>query len=228
MEPCAIVPLSAPVDALTATTPVAGAAPLVRVVRSVRGPIDEARIVVVATAEAAPAARNCLAAAGLDVVVVAVAVAIADRGGARRHLLAAGLAHLGIARDSPGPVLVGDLRHPLAPTAVAVRVLAALCAGGDVIVPTLAVTDTVKTVDGAGRVVNTVDRSTLHTVQFPRGFSASALWRLVSLDDDRDEFESAVRAGFHVGTVTGDPTAVEFQLPADGALLEAITASHPG
>ena len=223
MEPCAIVPLSATVDALTATTPVAGAAPLVRVVRSVRGPVDEARIVVVATAEAAPAARNCLAAAGLD-----VAVAIADRGGARRHLLAAGLAHLGIGRESPRPVLVGDLRHPLAPTAVAVRVLSALGTGGDVIVPTLAMTDTVKTVDGAGRVVNTVDRSTLRTVQYPRGFSASALWRLVSLDDDRDEFESAMRAGFDVGTVTGDPTAVEFQLPADGALLEAITASRPG
>ena len=228
MEPCAIVPLPAAVDALTVTTPAAGAAPLVRVVRSLRGPIDDAHIVVVATATAAATAHSCLAAAGLD----GIAVAVTDRGGARRHLLAAGLAHLGITRDSSRPVLVGDLRHPLAPSAVAVRVLAALAGGRDVIVPTSAVTDTVKTVDEVGRVVTTVDRSTLRTVQYPRGFSASALWRLVSVtddgDSDGDEFDLAMRAGFDVGTVAGDPTAVEFQLPADGALLEAITASDPG
>ena len=59
--------------------------------------------------------------------------------------------------------------------------LAALAPAATSWCPSLPVTDTVKTVDELGSVLSTVDRATLRTVQFPRGFTASALWQLVSV-----------------------------------------------
>ena len=216
-----MVPLT--VHSATAFAPVGGDAALVRVVRSVRTLVAEARIVVATVPELASGARDCLHEAELD----SVAVTAAREGATRLQVLAAGLKHLGVERDSPTPVLVCDVGHPLSPGEVAERVVTALRGGRDVVVPTLPVTDTVKTVDGSGSVLGTVDRRTLRTVQYPRGFAASALWNLLA-SDDVDEFGAAMRAGLDIGTVYGDAHGFQVELPRDAQLLEAIIACRPG
>jgi 2-C-methyl-D-erythritol 4-phosphate cytidylyltransferase len=228
MEPCAIVPLPPAVDLAAILAPAAGEAPLVRVVRALLGVVAEARIVVTAGADSVAAAQSCLREAGL----AAVGVAAGD-GESRPRLLAAGLDHLDVERISSTAVLVGDVRHVLSPRRVAQRVIAGLETGREVVVPTLPVTDTVKTVDASGSVLGTVDRSTLRTVQYPRGFIASALWKLVSgppvmATEDLDEFGLAMRAGLNVDTVDGDADGFAVELPRDRHLLEAIIASRPG
>ncbi len=228
MPPWVIVPLPETLDPAAAVAPVAGESPLVRVVRSMLEVTAAVRIVVVRTAAHVDAAK-ALRAAGLD----AVPVVAADVAGSRRDVLAAGLKHVGVQRDSSEPVLVGDCRHPLSPPAVATRVTAALAQGHDVAVPIAAVTDTVKTVDAGGSVLGTVDRSILRTVQYPRGFAASVLWHLVAdpypatvaAEADADEFGAALRAGLDIATVAGDPNAAAVELPRDADLLEAVIAS---
>jgi 2-C-methyl-D-erythritol 4-phosphate cytidylyltransferase len=224
MKPCAMVPLTG--DPATAFSPVAGEAPLARVVRSVRAEVDTH--VVVATVPAlAPDARTCLLSAGLG----SAAVVAVSEPAARRRLLSAGLEHLGVERESSTPVLICDVHHPLSQGVVAARVIAALRRSHDVVVPTVGVTDTVKTVDAEGRVLDTLDRSTLRSVQYPRGFTASVLWDLITRATgagDDDEFGAAMRAGLHVGTVDGDPNAFRIELPRDAQLLEAIIACRAG
>jgi 2-C-methyl-D-erythritol 4-phosphate cytidylyltransferase len=227
MKPCAIVPLPQTGDPATAFSPVGGQAPLVRVVRSVQTLVADARIVVATVPALASDASACLHESDLD----PVAVTVAREGASRRQVLVAGLEHLGVERNSSTPVLICDLRHPLSPGEVADRVIAALRGDRDVVVPTLPVTDTVKTVDELGSVLGTVDRATLRTVQYPRGFTASALWDLVSSPsaaDDGDEFTTAMRAGLDIGTVDGDVNGFQVELPRDAQLMEAIIACRPG
>ncbi|WP_286275417.1 IspD/TarI family cytidylyltransferase [Mycobacterium antarcticum] len=223
MNPCAIVPLADADDVAAATAPVAGEAPLVRVVRSVLGAVAEDRVVVVTPPALAEDARACLRLVGLDAAVI-----VAPAPGSRRHLIRAGLEHVGAEQASLTAVLLCDRRYPLSPADVAARVLAGLGPGAEVVVPLLPVTDTVKTVDVLGSVLGTVDRSTLRAVQFPRGFTASALWRLISVgpDDaeDDDEFDAAVRAGLEIGTVAGHANAIRVESAADARLLHAIIA----
>jgi 2-C-methyl-D-erythritol 4-phosphate cytidylyltransferase len=226
MKQCAVVPLARSEDVDAATVPVAGEAPLVRVVRSVLGVVAGDDVVVATLPTLAAAVRECLRAAG-----VATSVAVTRGPGSRRQVIRAGLEHLDVQPHQSASVLICDHRYPLSSGAVAAGVLAALASGGDVVVPVLAVTDTVKTVDQLGSVLSTVDRATLRTVQYPRGFSASALWQLVSELpttglDGLDEFDAALRAGLDVGVVEGDPGAVQVELPRDAHLLEAVIAGH--
>ncbi len=227
MKQCAIVPLVHADDFAAATAPVAGEAPLVRVVRSLLGAVTEERVVVATLPALAAGTRACLRAAGLG-----TAVAVAREPGSRSQVIRAGLEHLGAEPDTPASILIGDHRYPLSAGEVADRVLIALAGGHDVVVPTLPVTDTVKTVDEQGSVVSTVDRSTLRTVQYPRGFTSSVLWRLVSISpastsDDVDEFDAALRAGLDIATVAGDANAFHVELPRDAHLLDAVIACRP-
>ncbi|MDT5336216.1 MAG: 2-C-methyl-D-erythritol 4-phosphate cytidylyltransferase [Mycobacterium sp.] len=228
MEPCAIVPLTHAGDFEGATTPVAGEAPLVRVVRSVLDAVADERVVVATVPALAAATVECLRAAGL-----ATAVAVAPEPESRQRVIRAGLEHLGAEAHTAVSVLVCDHRYPLAPGQLAERVLAALADGHDVVVPILPVTDTVKAVDELGSVLSTVDRSALRTVQYPRGFTASALWQLISVSaasasDDLDEFDAALLAGLDIGTVDGDANAFQVELPRDAHLLDAVIACRPG
>jgi 2-C-methyl-D-erythritol 4-phosphate cytidylyltransferase len=227
MEPCAIVPLTRPEDFAAAVSPVAGEAPLARVVRSVQGSVTEARVVVATVPALAAGVRDCLLAAGLS-----TEVAVTPAAGWRSQALRTALESLGAQAYDATPVLIGSHRYPLSHAAVADRVLDALRGGRDVAVPIVPVTDTVKTVDAMGSVLSTVDRSTLRTVQYPRGFTASALWQLISVSsvavsDEVDEFGAALRAGLGIGTVDGDANAFHVELPRDEHLLEAIIACRP-
>jgi 2-C-methyl-D-erythritol 4-phosphate cytidylyltransferase len=123
-------------------------------------------------------------------------------------------------------VLVHDYRHPLVPGEVTDRVIAGLAAGHRIVVPVIPVTDSVKSVDERGAVVATIDRTTLRAVQYPRGFTASALAELLASGPIDDEFDTAVAAGLPIAVVDGHADAVRFTLPADAELLDAIITSR--
>ncbi len=76
--------------------------------------------------------------------------------GSRAQCLAAGLHYL---KGQPRHVLIHDIRRPLAPEGIRDRVIAGLRAGSSVVMPVLAVTDSVKAVDASGSVTGTLDRS---------------------------------------------------------------------
>ena len=228
MKQCAIVPLTHRGDVEAAIVPVAGEAPLVRVVRSRSACGGRPR------RRGRDAARRWRPARW---------IACGRRGwgrrspiarepGSRSQVIRAGLEHLGAQPHTSASILICDHRYPLSPDEVAERVLAALDGGGEVVVPIVAVTDSVKIVDELGSVLSTVDRSTLRTVQYPRGFTASALWQLVSVSPsppsgDVDEFDAALRAGLDVDVVDGDANAFQIELPRDAHLLDAVIACRP-
>src|SRR5258708_20863091 len=127
----AILPLPATYvdDAAAAFDPLAGTAPLARVVRTMRG----AAVVAVA-GPLVDAVRESLAAHGLS----AVGGAVAEDPGSRAQCLAAGLHYL---QDPPRHVLIHDIRRPLAPEGVRPRVIAGLQPGNPVVMPVLAGAD---------------------------------------------------------------------------------------
>jgi 2-C-methyl-D-erythritol 4-phosphate cytidylyltransferase len=124
-------------------------------------------------------------------------------------------------------VLVHDAARPLAPTSLAVEVLAALRNGVDAVVPVLPVADTVKSVDDEGWVTGTPDRISLRIVQTPQGFARDVLERAHSGGEDATDDAGLVeRLGIKVFTVPGDPAAAKVTVAADlttlGRTLEQV------
>ncbi|GGG18062.1 hypothetical protein GCM10007304_35150 [Rhodococcoides trifolii] len=167
-------------------------------------------VVPVARTQAAEA-RAC-APDGVEVVEV-------DGPATRVDCLRAGLKSIADADH----VVVHELLRPLTPRAVLDRVLTALAADNELVVPTLVVVDSVKSVDDNGSVVATVDRSTLRSIQFPRGMTTSVLRRAV--DAGTDEVVHALTTGIAITMVDGDPHGLEIRAPRDTALAEAILAN---
>ncbi|WP_194948710.1 2-C-methyl-D-erythritol 4-phosphate cytidylyltransferase [Actinomyces trachealis] len=150
-------------------------------------------------------------------------------------------------------VLVHDAARALTPPKVVRRVVAAVQAGCDAVVPALPVADTVKEVAPAApgnevevatgsaaatrpteRVVATPDRSHLRAVQTPQGFRLEVLRRAHELGAQRaaDELQAAsddaalVEAtGVGVDVVAGDPLALKVTTPLDLALAEFLVES---
>jgi 2-C-methyl-D-erythritol 4-phosphate cytidylyltransferase len=215
-ELAAVLPLPLAV-AENAFAPLVGESALVWIARAMPS------AAVVATAAAlADRVRETLAAQGLSAIdVVAV-----QESGSRAQCLAAGLQRF---HDSARRVLIHDVRRPLAPESLRDRVVAALLAGSTIVMPTLAVTDSVKSVDANGFVTGTLDRSTLQTVQYPRGFAIDELSRLLArrISEDFDELDEVLRSGMPVTLVDGDSNGVAIELPRDTDYVEAIIASRP-
>ncbi|MBM6403146.1 2-C-methyl-D-erythritol 4-phosphate cytidylyltransferase [Phycicoccus sp. CSK15P-2] len=144
-------------------------------------------------------------------------------GGAERtESVAAGLAVLDPACDV---VLVHDAARCLTPVSVFDRVVEAVRAGADGVVPGLAVVDTVKTVDTEGYVTGTPDRSGLRAVQTPQGFPRDVLLGahasgMVATDDAA----LVERTGHRVRVVEGDPLAFKVTTPDDLARAERLVA----
>jgi 2-C-methyl-D-erythritol 4-phosphate cytidylyltransferase len=218
----AIVPLPIGVadNKAAVFAPLAGETPLARIVRALLGAVADPRRVVVAAAEPlADDVRESLAAQGLPVAVAAAM-------GTRAQCLSAGLEYLERESVSVRHVLIHDIRRPLAPTGVSNRVIAELRRGSTVVMPALPLTDSVKSVDARGSVTATLDRSVLRAVQYPRGFTADQLARMLAerTSDEFDELEEAVRVGLPITTVDGDPDAFLVDLPSDTTFVEAIIA----
>jgi 2-C-methyl-D-erythritol 4-phosphate cytidylyltransferase len=222
VELSAIVPLpmAVAVNRAAVFAPVAGQAPLVRVVRAMLGAAAEPRSVVVATADAlVDNVRESLAAHQLSIGVAVTTDAVG-----RAQCLAAGLEYLEREQISSQYVLIHDIRRPLTSTAPQDRVIAELRRGSTVVMPALPLTDSVKAVDTRGSVTGTLDRSALRAVQYPRGFTADQLARLLTgrASDEFDELDEAIRAGVPITIVDGDPDAFVVDLPSDAAFVEAI------
>jgi 2-C-methyl-D-erythritol 4-phosphate cytidylyltransferase len=182
-------------------------------------------------------ACRALRAAGITEVVVA---APADRlaavgglvpyarvvaGGATRTAsVRRALAELSAAVDI---VLVHDAARALAPPSLVDRVVAAIEAGADAVVPVVAVTDTVKQVDEAGVVVATVDRSMLRAVQTPQGFRRDVLVAAHEAAGEHDAGASddaclAERLGVSVVTVQGSVEAMKVTTQSDLLMAETL------
>lgn len=204
MTRAVVLALPAELDPAGWSAPIAGSSALRRVVASVCG-IGQ---VVVAVAEAhGQRAREALSAKDFDGVAVLPVSGPADR----RRCLSAALDHVVAEPLCATEVLVHDVRHPLAPAELARRVASAL-ADADVVVPTVAMTDSVKIIGAQGFVRGNVDRAELCTVQYPRGYAVAALAREL----DGEDLVSVAHA------VDGDPNAFAVDLVCDGVLVEAI------
>lgn len=140
-------------------------------------------------------------------------VAVVAGGAERTASVAAGLSAL---RDDVDVVLVHDAARCLAPAALFDRLVEAVRAGADAVVPGLPVTDTIKAVDATGVVVATPDRSTLRAVQTPQAFRRSLLAAAhASGADATDDAALVERVGGRVLVVDGDDLAFKVTTAAD-------------
>ena len=107
-----------------------------------------------------------------------------------------------VVHDAARPVPVPDVWH---------RVLAAIDAGADAVVPAVPVADTLREVDGA-----TVDRTRFVAVQTPQAFRASALRAAhEGAPEGTDDASLVEAAGGRVVVVEGDPVNIKITTPHD-------------
>ncbi|MFC7486216.1 2-C-methyl-D-erythritol 4-phosphate cytidylyltransferase [Knoellia sp. CPCC 206453] len=141
-----------------------------------------------------------------DITVVA--------GGSERTLsVSAGLAAL---REDVEIVLVHDAARCLAPASLFDRLVAAVRAGHDAVVPGLPVTDTIKQVDEQGRVVATPERSTLRAIQTPQAFRRTVLAQAHAAGlEATDDAALVERLGAAVLVVDGDDLAFKVTTQTD-------------
>lgn len=201
-----------------AFVPLAGERLVDRAVRGVRDVPALAQVVVVAPAAFVPELQAAYAAP--PHLITAGAVTVVAGGAERTDSVAAGLAAL--APDIE-VVLVHDAARCLTPPAVFARVIAALAAGAEAVVPGIPVTDTIKIVDGHGHVLDTPDRGTLRAIQTPQGFTRTALERAhASERHASDDAALAEACGIPVLIVEGDPRALKVTTAADLAYAERL------
>ena len=124
-------------------------------------------------------------------------------------------------------VVVHDAARPLASPLLFASVIAAVRAGADAAVPALAVTDTVKRVDGE-RVIETVPRDGLVVVQTPQAFRAEALRRAHASDapssrrEASDDAMLVEESGGVVRIVAGEARNVKITVPEDLELAASL------
>jgi 2-C-methyl-D-erythritol 4-phosphate cytidylyltransferase len=178
-----------------------------------------------------------LRAAGVDLVVVAapedmlaavtsvISDAVVVGGGATRQDSVRNA--LAVLPEAVDVVLVHDAARAFTPPDVARRVIDAVRAGADAVIPVLPVTDTVKQVHLDESVARTLDRSMLRAVQTPQGFRRTTLDRAhaagVTATDDAGLAEAL---GVRVQTVTGAPEAFKVTTPFDLAVAEALVTGR--
>ena len=116
-------------------------------------------------------------------------------------------------------VLVHDAARPVPVVHVWQRVIDALHAGADAVVPVIAVTDTLREVDGG-----TVDRTRFSAVQTPQGFRTEVLRAAHQDRDDGTDDASLVESrGVTITTVDGDPANIKITEPWHLAVADILT-----
>lgn len=178
----------------------------------------------------------CLASSRIDHVLVVIDPADADlyrnsfpasarllepvAGGVTRQAsVFAGLEGLGSL--APDIVLVHDAARPFLAQRLIDDAIDAVAGGAVAAIPGLAVIDTVKVVDGAGRVAATPDRATLRAIQTPQAFAYQCLIdahrRAAAADSMAMTDDAAVMewAGLPVAVFAGDPGNVKLTHPED-------------
>jgi 2-C-methyl-D-erythritol 4-phosphate cytidylyltransferase/2-C-methyl-D-erythritol 2,4-cyclodiphosphate synthase len=152
-------------------------------------------------------------------------------GATRQASVCAGLRAL--ARHSPDVVLIHDAARPFVTAAVISRAIAAAGQTGAAI-PTIAVADTIKQVDQAGRVIGTPARADLRIAQTPQSFTFPTILAAheraarESRDDFTDDAALAEWAGLTVATFEGDHLNMKLTTPEDFAREEARLGASLG
>jgi 2-C-methyl-D-erythritol 4-phosphate cytidylyltransferase/2-C-methyl-D-erythritol 2,4-cyclodiphosphate synthase len=197
------------------------------------GMAEAAQVIVVAPAQQVDDARAIAASAAgaaagyLDVVA---------GGDTRQASVARGL---DLVRPGVTVVLVHDAARALTPSGLIDSVVAAVRRTGHGIVPGLPVVDTIKSVDPAGGILGTVDRSQLTAVQTPQGFprvmlDAAFAWaaQLPATDaagrDLTDDAALVAAAGNAVGSIPGDPLAFKVTTAWDLRRAELLLGAGAG
>ena len=141
-------------------------------------------------------------------------------GASRTESVRAGLSQVA---DDASVVLIHDAARCLTPKEVFSRVIEAVEAGADGVIPTLDVVDTMVPRDRATGVTDSaIDRDGLAITQTPQGFAAHALKdSYARFDGDAtDDAEVLRRAGYTVVAVEGDRDSVKITYPHDLNQLE--------
>lgn len=129
---------------------------------------------------------------------------------------------------APEYVLVHDAARALTPPSLIARVVGALRAGHDAVVPALRLHDTIKAVDGNGVVLGTPERAGLRAVQTPQGFATELLLRAYGAYQTgdgagfTDDASLVEHVGGQVQVVDGDPLAFKITTPLDLLLAETV------
>ena len=127
--------------------------------------------------------------------------------------------------EEPDFVLVHDAARALTPPELVVRVVEALRAGHQAVVPVLPLSDTIKAVDANGAVLGTPERAGLRAVQTPQGFATKLLLRAyqqAGMADFTDDASLVEHVGGQVQVVDGDPLAFKITTRLDLLLAQAI------
>ncbi|QLL07079.1 2-C-methyl-D-erythritol 4-phosphate cytidylyltransferase [Mycobacterium vicinigordonae] len=139
------------------------------------------------------------------------------------------LALSAISEPRPQFVLVHDAARALTPPSLIVRVVEALRAGHDAVVPGLPLADTVKAVDANGVVLGTPERAGLRAVQTPQGFATDVLLRAyqqalarTGATDFTDDAALVEQIGGQIQVVDGDPLAFKITTQLDLLLAKSI------
>ena len=161
---------------------------------------------------------------------------VAGSSHSRQASVALGLAAALAAVPRADVVVVHDAARALTPPEVTHRVIAAVRAGHEAVVPALPVTDTVKEVEAgeAGEpepVVGTPQRARLRAVQTPQGFRTDTLVAAHRAGAERagdealaasDDAGLVEACGGSVVVVAGDERAMKVTTPMDLALAELL------
>ena len=167
---------------------------------------------------------------------------VAGSSHSRQASVALGLAAALAAVPRADVVVVHDAARALTPPEVTHRVIAAVRAGHEAVVPALPVTDTVKEVEPreAGEpepVVATPRRVRLRAVQTPQGFETGALVAAHRAGAERAAEESLAASddaglveacGGRVVVVAGDERSMKVTTAMDLALAELLLEQRPG
>lgn len=121
--------------------------------------------------------------------------------------------------DDATHVLIHDAARPLVPAEVVGRVVEALDAGADAVVPVVPVTDTLRTATG-----NAADRDEFVAVQTPQGFRLSVLQQAHSSGTVASDDATVVeQAGGTVVHVDGAPENLKITFPHDLLVAESLS-----
>ncbi|WP_305787594.1 2-C-methyl-D-erythritol 4-phosphate cytidylyltransferase [Symbioplanes lichenis] len=204
----------------------AGEPLLVHAIRRVAAAPSVRLIVVAAPAAEVEAVRELLA---------PVAPVIVVPGGAERQDSVA--AALAAVPADVGIVLVHDAARALTPPELVESVAAAVRSGHPAVIPAQPVVDTIKEVDaassppgradvGSERVLGTVDRSVLRSVQTPQGFRRDVLAAVhaAAVAAHTDDAGMVEKAGLPVVCIPGSDLALKVTRPLDLVLAEALLA----
>jgi 2-C-methyl-D-erythritol 4-phosphate cytidylyltransferase len=123
--------------------------------------------------------------------------------------------------------VVHDAARPLITRELVERCVDALSDGWDGVVAAAPVPDTIKEADPTGRVMRTLDRSSLWAIQTPQVFRADVLRRALDVDDAvlaaaTDDASLVEAAGGSVRVVEAPSENIKVTRPVDLALAEAL------